>query len=225
MYNNLSPIINASELFVLNKKENMIIVHAGSGVKAKEIYSEKHLKDALYVDLDTDLSDIKDDASNGGRHPLPTPVQFSTLLSNLGISQNSHIVIYDIHGGANSSARFWWMLRSAGHEKVHVLNGGFKAAEKEGYSLNSVSEKTKTKTNFKTSKWKLPIADIDEVENASFSNTPIIIDVRSKERYQGLEEPIDLIAGHIPNAINIPFTENLNENGLFQISRITKINL
>jgi thiosulfate/3-mercaptopyruvate sulfurtransferase len=41
------------------------------------------------------------------------------------------------------------------------------------------------------------------------------VDVRDKERYDGITEPIDLIAGHIPGAVNIPFTENLDENGLF----------
>ena len=59
------------------------------------------------------------------------------------------------------------------------------------------------------------MAEIKEVEEVSQSENHLIIDVRSSERYRGESEPIDLVAGHIPGAINIPFTENLDENGLF----------
>lgn len=63
--------------------------------------------------------------------------------------------------------------------------------------------------------WLLPIALISEVENASNNPNYLIVDVRDKERFDGLTEPIDLIAGHIPGAKNIPFTENIDESGLF----------
>jgi len=59
------------------------------------------------------------------------------------------------------------------------------------------------------------LANIDEVEKASNSQDYLIIDVRESARYNGEYEPIDLISGHIPNAINIPFSTNLDENGLF----------
>ena len=59
------------------------------------------------------------------------------------------------------------------------------------------------------------MAEIDEVEKVSQDKNYIVIDVRDAARYNGETEPIDLIAGHIPGAINVPFTANLDENGLF----------
>ena len=55
----------------------------------------------------------------------------------------------------------------------------------------------------------------DLVENVSQNPNYLVVDVRDKERYDGISEPIDLVAGHIPGAINIPFTENIDQNGLF----------
>lgn len=63
--------------------------------------------------------------------------------------------------------------------------------------------------------WKLPMADLDEVEKVSEMENHTVIDVRDADRYNGKTEPIDLIAGHIPGAINIPFSENLKKNGQF----------
>jgi thiosulfate/3-mercaptopyruvate sulfurtransferase len=43
----------------------------------------------------------------------------------------------------------------------------------------------------------------------------LVIDVREPQRFKGETEPIDLVAGHIPGATNIPFTTNLDADGLF----------
>jgi thiosulfate/3-mercaptopyruvate sulfurtransferase len=211
-----SPIISTSELLKIYNNENVIVINACGGEQAIKTYNKKHLKGALAVDLDTDLADIKKDVSIGGRHPLPTISQFSKTLTNLGISNNHHIVIYDDKNGSNSSARFWWMLKAAGIINVQVLNGGFQEAERKGFPMSSTIEKPKTTATYKFSEWKLPIATIDELSLSSKNEKQNIIDVRSFERFNGTTEPIDLIAGHIPNAINIPLTENLDSDGLFK---------
>ena len=214
MKDKVSPIIQVSELFELVNKLEPVIVFAGYGKEAEEFYKEKHLKDALFIELNSQLSAI-DNPSKGGRHPLPSIEQFGITLSKLGISNDSHVIIYDDKNGSNSAARFWWMLKSVGHNKAQVINGGLQEAEKRGYPINS--DKVFPKLgHYEASNWKLPIASIDEVEKASKNNTHLIIDVRAKDRYDGIIEPIDLIAGHIPGAVNTPLTENLGENGLFK---------
>ncbi len=210
-----SPIIQISALLKLRKSENLVLIDATNGPNAKENYTHKHLEDALFVNLNTQLAKIEEDLAIGGRHPLPKIEAFSKTLGQLGISPDSHVVIYDHNNGANSAARFWWMLKSIGHDKVQVLNGGIQEAEKSGFPTSSDTEKINEISPYKIESWKLPIALIDEVENVSHNENHIVIDVRDTPRYLGKNEPIDLIAGHIPGAINIPFKENLDENGLF----------
>lgn len=224
MKKNNSPIIEPTELLNLFQTEDtIIIIDACSGEKAISNYKEKHLERALFVDLDTHLAEIKKDASNGGRHPLPTIKQFSETITNLGISKNSHVVIYDDKNGSNSAARFWWMLKSAGHEKVQVLNGGIQAAEKIGFPTTSKIENVVEVENYNLTVWKLPQVTIDEVEKSALNKNNIVIDVRSNDRYNGVTEPIDLITGHIPGAINIPLNSNLDRNGFFLSQERLKI--
>ena len=215
MKTDLHPLIEASDLEALQGNSDLIIVEAASGASAKEAHARKHIEGAIYVDLNEDLSDIKENAANGGRHPLPSAKDFSETLGALGITPDSHVVIYDDKAGANAAARFWWMFRSVGHEKVQVLNGGLQAAERKGLPINDAKVSIAATQAYPVSDWKWPLSTIDEVEKAADDHNSVIIDVREAYRYKGESEPIDLIAGHIPGAINIPLQENLDEKGLF----------
>ncbi len=208
----LPPVIQPSELLNVIHNENIILVDASYG-SAK--YLENHLSGALHVDLNKDLSDIKDDFAKGGRHPLPHPQQFCKLLENLGISPDSHVVAYDDKNSANAAARFWWMIKAIGHDKIQVLDGGMDAAIRIGFQVKSGEEKVPKKTYYPVVNWLLPLADIHEIDLVSGDKNHLIIDVRENERYRGEKEPIDLIAGHIPGAVNIPFASNLDKDGFF----------
>ena len=215
MKSQITPIIETAELLKLYQNENVIIVDASNGKNAKENYNKKHLDTAQFIDLNTQLATIPDNFADGGRHPLPPIEKFAETLLQLGITNDSHVVVYDDNNGANAAARFWWMLKSIGHEKVQVLNGGIQEAEKVNFPINSSIEIPKTVESYKLEDWKLHTAEINEVEKNSLNKNYILIDVRENNRYRGESEPIDLVAGHIPGAINIPFSTNLNENGQF----------
>jgi len=208
-----SSIINVEEL--LQIQNSIILIDARAGANTFENYQKEHLKGARFVDLNRDLAAIPENPANGGRHPLPSPEEFAKTLSALGISPSDHVVVYDDKNGSNFAARFWWMMRAIGHEKIQVLNGGYQVAIQAGFPTNSGIE-TFEKTAYPSQKWKLALADIEEVEKARKNDQNIVIDVRDKNRYDGLTEPLDLIAGHIPGAVNVPLTENLDENGLFK---------
>ncbi|WP_284651932.1 sulfurtransferase [Flavobacterium terrisoli] len=212
----ISPIIEADELLKIYKNSDVLIFDVSNSKNAKSDYEREHLEGAIFVDLNSQLADIKSDFSNGGRHPLPQIESFAKTLTELGISKDSHIVIYDDKNGSNAAARFWWMLKSVGHKKVQVLNGGKNEAKNHHFPLSSKTEVIKQNSQpYQVVKWELPTIEINEVEKISQDKSHIVVDVRDTERYDGITEPIDLIAGHIPGAINIPFTENLDPNGLF----------
>lgn len=216
----LSPIINPEELLNLKDSSEVVLIDARAGANAEENYRAEHLKGARYIDLNKDLAAVEKNPANGGRHPLPSLENFGEVLSKLGISPQSHIIIYDDKSGSNAAARFWWMLKSIGHQKVQVLNGGLQAAIKIGFETSSEIENFEPTYNYPLTKWNLAVADIEEVEKARNNSQNIVIDVRDKNRFDGLTEPLDLIAGHIPGAINVPFSENLNENGFYKSAEV-----
>ncbi len=212
----LSPIISVEEFSEIQNQENLILIEAGNSNNSREIYEQNHLKNAFYLDLNQDLAEIPADAKFGGRHPLPKIENFAASLEKLGVSKESRFIIYDRNFGANAAARLWWMLRSVGLEKVQVLNGGFQIAEKFGIETSTEIPIAKISENLELTSWNLPTKNLEEIKSDSQNPEKLIIDVRENARYNGETEPIDLVAGHIPNAINIPFKENLNEDGTFK---------
>ena len=194
----ISPIIEVGELLKIYKNSDVMIFDVSNSKNAKINYETEHIEGAFFVDLNTQLADIKNDFSEGGRHPLPKIEIFAKTLTDLGISKNKHIVIYDDKNGSNASARFWWMLKSAGHEKVQVLNGGLNQAKNNNFPLSSKKENVETLSEpYQSDKWNLPIIEINEVENVSQNPNYLVVDVRDKERYDGISEPIEIGRAHV----------------------------
>jgi thiosulfate/3-mercaptopyruvate sulfurtransferase len=212
----MSPLIEITDL-LLADKTNLVILDARGFAGAYDRYMAGHLDGALFVNLDPDLAAHTENAAEGGRHPLPTPEAFAGLLTRLGVTPQSRIVVYDDKSGANSAARLWWMLKAIGHPQVQVLNGGVQAAIDHGVTL-SIEEAIPVPA---TKPYPVPAGfsgtvNIDEVGKATHDESRLVIDVRENARYLGQTEPIDLIAGHIPGAVNVPFNTNLDASGKYK---------
>lgn len=175
-------------------------------------YLESHIPGAIYIHLDRDLSgEIK--PGKTGRHPLPDSETFAGRLSNWGIDNETQVIAYDSMGGA-IAARLWWMLRWLDHEKVAVMNGGWRAWSDQGYSLEG-GENTRERRTFIAVEHPEYIADVGMVEQIREDDNFLLLDARSPNRYWGLEEPIDIRAGHIPGAVTAPYENNLTAEGYF----------
>ncbi|WP_175620364.1 sulfurtransferase [Chryseobacterium schmidteae] len=208
------PIISPKQLKEFSP-ENLIILDVQTGKDSYQNYLNQHLKNARFVDLEKDLAETNENAAFGGRHPLPKIQKFAETVARLGISEDSHVIIYDDKNGANAAARAWWMLKSFGLKNVQVLDGGIQAAQKEGLAFSSEVETFEKSEIITKEQWLLPVSSLEDVENKLTNDSATIVDVRDAYRYKGESEPIDLVAGHIPGAINIPFSENLGEDGNF----------
>lgn len=215
MHNPDSPLIKPEKLVKIIANPELVIVDARNSPNPKATFLKSHLKGAIFVDPNLELADIKADLADGGRHPLPKVEDFCKTLGRLGIHPESRVVVYDDQMGANSAARMWWMLRALGHEKIQVLEGGFQAAIAAGMPISTEWESKIPTESYPGNEWQLMMADMKEVESIAWDKNHLVIDVRSSERYRGESEPIDLIAGHIPGAINIPLTGNMDEKGNF----------
>jgi thiosulfate/3-mercaptopyruvate sulfurtransferase len=122
----------------------------------------------------------------------------------------------------------WWMLKWVGHEAAAVLDGGLQAWEKAGGAIESTPTSAKpSKTKFTPSNFDLTVAltalvAIDTVAKSVGKASQTIIDARGAARFRGEVEPIDPVAGHIPGALNRPFTENLGADGKFKPADVLK---
>lgn len=207
-----SPLISTKDI-TLGKD---IIIDARSGPDAFERYCAAHLRGALHADLDRDLSQKPADPAYGGRHPLPPVKAFAAFVGRLGITPSTSVIVYDDKSGANAAARFWWMLRALGHEKVKVVDGGLDAIIREGLPMTGTIHEPVSTSSYPADAWKLPTVTLEDIEVAARDPDALVIDVREAYRYRGEREPIDLIAGHIPGAINIPYLDNLTDDGRFR---------
>ena len=206
-----SPLIQPKDI----QLGQSIIIDARSGPGAFDRYLKSHLQGAIYADLDKDLSSKPMDPAYGGRHPLPDIKDFGAVVGKFGITPQSHVLIYDDKSGANAAARLWWMLRAIGHENVQVVDGGIDAIIRDGLPMSTGAGDPKPAGNYPAKEWLLPTVALDKVIDGAESKDALVIDVRESYRYRGDAEPIDLVAGHIPGAINIPYLENLGTDGKF----------
>jgi thiosulfate/3-mercaptopyruvate sulfurtransferase len=210
----MSPLIEIEELW--SEKGPVMLIDARAGADARQRYNGGHLEGAQFADLDKDLALLSENAANGGRHPLPPIEDFAKKLGGWGITPDSHVVVYDDKAAAFGGARLWWMLRAIGHKKVQVLNGGLKAAIDAGVPLSTEPYTVTAVAPYPVPANFVGTVDIEETGKAAKDSHKMVIDVRETPRYSGQTEPIDLIAGHIPGAENMPYTLNLNETGKYK---------
>jgi thiosulfate/3-mercaptopyruvate sulfurtransferase len=173
-------------------------------------YLAGHIPGAVYVHLEKDLSTPASPAD--GRHPLPTIETLSDKFSHWGIDSDVQVVAYDDRGGG-FAARLWWSLRYLGHDQVALLDGGLPAWIRTGLPLDTEREKRPPRT-FKANVQDGMLVQAEDVLKSIEGKDTLIIDSRSPERHQGLEEPIDRLAGHIPGAHNRFWRDNLDESGI-----------
>jgi thiosulfate/3-mercaptopyruvate sulfurtransferase len=175
-------------------------------------YLADHIRGAVYADLERDLSGPVEPGVSG-RHPLPNGAAFAAAMSRLGIDSSIQVVAYDESSGAMAAARLWWLLRWAGHGSVAVLDGGFTAWQSDGLPTNDGVETTGARNFIANFKPEL-VASGPQVR-AMIEDGGIIVDSRAPDRYRGENEAIDRIAGHVPTARSIPYTENVDSDGRF----------
>ena len=171
-------------------------------------YSDAHIPGAIYAHLDEVLSSpvIR---GKTGRHPLPDPDSFVKFLEHCGIRNEDEVVIYD-QGLGGIAARMWWLFKWIGHQEVSVLDGGWEAWQSLGGDTESAIQA------FSASNYAISLRNDLVVERSELLETEegqTVVDSRDARRYYGLEEPIDPVAGHIPGAINMPFRQNIADNG------------
>lgn len=203
----LKPLLGHADLLLVDCRFDLMNPDAG-----RHAFEQSHLAGAVYADLNQDLSDLS--RTGLGRHPLPTPARFAETLSRFGYRPEQAVVAYDQANGAYA-ARLWWMLRWVGHRNVAVLNGGLQAAIEAGFPMAAGPTAVAPTPIPSLAETAADLVDFAKLDAMRQDANGLLIDARGAERYRGDVEPIDPVAGHIPGAVNRPFTLNLDSNQRF----------
>jgi len=218
-----TTLITAQELMALQQQRTPLMLMDCSfdlmnPDQGRQDFEARHIPGSLHIHLNTDLSShAGTDAASGGRHPLPSREAFAQRLQALGFTNTTQAVVLD-RQGANYCGRLWWMLKWCGHEAVAVLDGGLGAWIEAGGELQSgpAPAAQAAATAFELRPSLVRVVGTQDIARQLGSTGQTLIDARAQARFRGDMEPLDPVAGHIPGALNRPFTENIGPDGRFK---------
>jgi thiosulfate/3-mercaptopyruvate sulfurtransferase len=176
----------------------------------EKAYAKGHIPGALFLHLDRDMSGQT--TGSNGRHPLPNPADFAAKMRACGVGADTRVVAYDNEGGIFAS-RLWWMLRWLGHDRVAVLDGGLAGWKRRRLPLEETAPVYPVGDFVAQPRGGL--VDADYVLAHLQAADMLLVDARSPERFQGEDETLDPVGGHIPGAVNRFYFDNLDDAGCF----------
>ncbi|MGZ8291918.1 MAG: sulfurtransferase [Telluria sp.] len=215
-----TTLISAAGLAAQMDNPNWLVVdcrHDLANLDAgRDGYAIGHIRNAMFAELETELSGQKrgGDGQFRGRHPLPERAAFIETLRRWGVNDDTQVVAYDAHGGM-FAARLWWMLRWVGHPAVAVLDGGLAAWQAGGHPMSTGVPSRAPGTIGDKPSLVDTVSAQDVLANID-SGARTVIDARAPDRFRGENETMDPVGGHIPGAKNRFFKDNLQPDGRFK---------
>jgi len=206
-----NPIVSVTWLKEHLKAPDLVILDASipKVTGGDSSISEVQIPSARFFDLKNKFSDV----SAPFPTTFPSAEQFAKSAQELGINKDSAIVIYD-DKGIYSSPRAWWLFKAFGHHNVAVLDGGLPAWKNANLEVERKQHYEGHLGNFQARYRPELMKYFEDIKKESLDERHIIIDARSERRFKGLDpEPrVGLRSGTIPNSVNLPFEDLLNEN-------------
>jgi len=202
----IAPVVSADQLANLQRERDVVLADVRWYLDGRDGYAAfeaAHLPGAIWIDLHHRLAG-HDLPATEGRHPLPTPDDFSAAMSQYGIGDDTVVVAYDDAGGI-TAGRLVVMLRMLGRDAA-LLDGGLTAWAAEGRAVATGPAQLPTARSFTTTPWPADrlASTAETVAHAAAGGT--VIDARPRERFTGEVTAIDPRPGHVPGARSAPWT-------------------
>jgi thiosulfate/3-mercaptopyruvate sulfurtransferase len=223
---NLDPLITTDWLAAHLEDEDLSVVDIRGYVKktdlgggrqkaeylaAREEYDEAHIPGAVYVDWTRDITDPDD--------PVPAqiapPERFAELMGSLGIGDDTHVIVYD-HAGGQFATRLWWTLTYYGHDRVSVLDGGFRkwTAEDRPTTAEVPEPEPAVFVPEPQDGWRM---DAEALLATSEGGNAFVLDAREEGQYTGAVVRGKARAGRVPGAAHLHADSLLDpESGTFR---------
>lgn len=206
-----TPLISTKALAARLGASDLRIIDASwwlDGRDARSDFERERLPGAVFFDLDA-----VSDRESPYPHMLPSPDAFAEAMGAMGVEETDDIVVYDAQG-LFSAARVWWTLRTMGARRVRVLDGGLPKWKAEGRPLEGGVPAAPGAARFETRFDADAVADFNQV-GAALADGLQVIDARGAARFRGeaAEPRPGVRAGHMPGALNLPFSNLLNTDG------------
>lgn len=188
---------------------NLIATYPGIQIKGARIFN---------------IKEVFSDKENSLPNMLPTPNVFEIECKKLGINATSTIIVYD-NLGIYTSPRVWWMFKIMGHDTVAVLDGGLTEWKNNNFNCEPIKQPKVRLGNFKALFRSKFVRNSKQVLKNTTSQTEIVIDARTLERYKGIvpETRENLESGHIPVSLNLPFLKLLSEGKLLPKDKLQQL--
>jgi thiosulfate/3-mercaptopyruvate sulfurtransferase len=202
------PVVSAEWLAEQLGKPDLAVVDCRwylDGRSGRGVYESGHIPSAVWADIDTDLAAPA--SVEGGRHPLPEPVDFAFAMSRLGIADTTRVVAYDDVGGV-IAGRLWWMLDVLGHEAA-ILDGGIAS----WVGPLATKPVTPVPAPFAVTPWPADRVMTKAQLAGALGADLTVLDARSADRFAH-GGPVDPRPGHVPRARSAPATDNLADGRL-----------
>ena len=207
-----NPLITVSRLATLLEQRDVTLLDirfAGPGSSGgREQYLAGHIPGAVLVDMDTALASPS--VGPGGRHPLPSPAAFEAAMRAAGVSNDRPVVVYD-NWRSMAAARAWWLLQHHGHRDTFVLDGGLGAWLSAGLPVEQ-GHISPAPGDFRLGN-NPSFAVLDADGAAGLVSAGVLLDARPGDRFRGVGETVDPVAGHIPGARSLPALDHADEHG------------
>jgi len=206
----LRELLGSPDLVILDCRHDLAQPEAG-----RQQYAQGHIPGAVFAHLDHDLAGAR--TGSNGRHPLPDRETLAARLGSWGVGPASRVVAYDASEGAYA-ARAWWLLRWLGHGRVAVLDGGWNAWLAAGLPVDA-QQPEPVPGHFHVGIPLQAVTDVSAVLAHALAPARagmLLLDARAPDRFEGRNETIDPVGGHIPGAVNRFWKDNLDGHGRFK---------
>jgi thiosulfate/3-mercaptopyruvate sulfurtransferase len=167
---------------------------------AREDYDRGHIPGAVFFDIDDVCA-----SDTSLPHMIPSPELFAQKVGELGIGDDTRVIVYD-GAGLSSAGRAWWMLRLYGHHDVALLDGGLPKWRAEGRPITAAVP-TPPQRHFTARFEPSLVRDRAALLDNLATRQEQVVDARAAGRFDGTTPEIrpGLRSGHIPGSRNLPY--------------------